>query len=1663
MPIRKPDALCGTIAALLMALPLPVLAESQAQYGVLYRDGQPYYILLPSKDLNSPASASPESGKSDDIFFGTPADSESDAAPDTQAPAIKADRREVSAPEAPPMATSTPTATSTPLVKPIPVAPSFVIRDLVLDTKGGPVQQSGYNIEIEGELKEFVDGNVYKAWKVKYEKKGHARFVCDPPVLNVSFDKKDKKGNPRELFTGLSTYPGKATLQYQKIRLVPVCDPNEYYLSDASSGFAGKVDSLLREFVIFDSFRFFKIPTVDVIGFANVSFVSPDAQYNGKKFRYMLLQRDNEKDDELPFTRQFGLEPTLIEDGKFDKWRVQYEQSNPFTKVVVQDVIAKKDITIEVDPEIALKIYLLAELFQESDRGALHNEDYGKEIGSNRWKTIPYGFDFSLYGCYPPAPLRLINEINRISPDKQKEYKALYYRIAREIFSDSASLERMLQSVDRFPFSGEKDLLKEYLKLVFYHFGAYFGSQSFANYTGVPFVPFAALPFASPEEYQSAANAFSLRCGSNKAERVKQGDIKIAEAKLEVTQTDNLHAKFAIDITATDQELFIRKHGAFSGKLNSNLESHNLDFQYARPQELEESVGPYYNIPPDTKARFLLSAQRDGRYIEGGNYTASLTNVALERGVAALVPPENKTNEVSIVGNQMPALVSTDKKEVPVNGVLKLIGRRLDTKSNTLVFIGYVNNVWTTKKIILPSADGTTIALTPADYGLTAGWYNIRLDISYFNLGVMFLPAVSSISFQPISTNPPRNTISVGKRMTLGSFKVTPQVETKGESINVKNLRFKADITRGGILRFTVGRLQDITELGLYDGSGKLVSKGATDASGIVFADAFTVPAGATATDYTIRATLGYRFKQNQTIQLSTDFKDSVVFIATQSNKPVSAPQTPLTLSKMVIGTVAPSREDIVALSNQTTPPPQTAPDRREVSTPEGEANPPSGTPSTSISEKPYARYCPDPTQIFTGISYYYPGTGPGNSPRIELVVDPVFEKKMQTERKVGELPVTPIYDLVVRVVPTINEYCLPQYDDEGHLVKKVDPPKRMPFTAYFALKNEILLAGALELSGQETDNGQFVYEWHLKGWPNGIFISEKLERVIKAVQEKDPTLRIGVLVELPKQELKKEENSISFDLCAPVSGGSPHKVVYMRGKSSMQDISQLFGREEAVRIYGFESIEPLRTYSGEGQGKRGRYFAHLIDLISHDDTKWDTLFGKFFVFANKEPRKISACGRDASQYFFQTGRIKVGTGYAPYGGGIAFVSPVLTTISWIHELGHSFSGLEDNYHTGFDLTLYFANCAAPGREPHWGSVARSRAFGGDGFYYGDKVPGCSVRGQSRPSGENIMCGGKGCTKSIKSDNYAGASNEFNVGSSYSYSDTSSSNGFDVVSCGYLSQAIKGGTASLSSFDKDDLVANWEKCMKMSGVVKPSILVADQISQAGQMASELLAGVSSSLPPANDSSGETINFDFDSRFINVETFLPNGEIKSEIFESNGDADNPVWSKVKVESDEVDSSIFFKTISITPPRNTIAVGKGMTLGKFTATAEGESISVKNLHFKADITRGAMFRFRYGSLQDITDIGLYDGSGKLVSKGVKDASGIVFADAFTISSTTDYTVRATLGSRFKQNQTIQLSTDFKDGIIFTFTQTNKVIPIPTTPLTLSKMTVSSTVLK
>src|SRR3990167_6015916 len=106
----------------------------------------------------------------------------------------------------------------------VPLDPRFSIRDFKIDTNGRTLFVFGAENAPEAELREFQNGKKINEWDVNYRKIGASRSQCYPPLMNITFDKDDRYGNPKELFAGRSTYGSSMTLFYQRLKLLSECD-----------------------------------------------------------------------------------------------------------------------------------------------------------------------------------------------------------------------------------------------------------------------------------------------------------------------------------------------------------------------------------------------------------------------------------------------------------------------------------------------------------------------------------------------------------------------------------------------------------------------------------------------------------------------------------------------------------------------------------------------------------------------------------------------------------------------------------------------------------------------------------------------------------------------------------------------------------------------------------------------------------------------------------------------------------------------------------------------------------------------------------------------------------------------------------------------------------------------------------------------------------------------------------------------------------------------------------------------------------------------------------------------------------------------------------------------------------------------------------------------
>ncbi len=319
-----------------------------------------------------------------------------------------------------------------------------------------------------------------KKYTTEHQQKGNSRSLCKPPVLNVKFKKKD-------LFYGWTTYPGFSLLGYQKVKFIPDCDilsPHE-------------VDNQLREYIIYSAFRNFGVPTMDIAAFALVQFNASDQQDNGQSHQYMLLQRDDEKDDQIPFLKQFNLRELVQDNDDGVTYSADYDASESgndrFSKVTVrliQEGQKPETRELKLDPNTSIRHTVLTEFFGLQDRSVLWNEHYGLDARTGLWKQIPFDLDSS-FGCYSGGYSEILRDaIESLSKEEQKLYQENAMRITREIFDNPDTMHYLLSLVDRYPFEENRDKMKYTLRLLFYQHALYYGSSEFAKQMQQPYSAF---------------------------------------------------------------------------------------------------------------------------------------------------------------------------------------------------------------------------------------------------------------------------------------------------------------------------------------------------------------------------------------------------------------------------------------------------------------------------------------------------------------------------------------------------------------------------------------------------------------------------------------------------------------------------------------------------------------------------------------------------------------------------------------------------------------------------------------------------------------------------------------------------------------------------------------------------------------------------------------------------------------------------------------------------------------------------------------------------------------------------------------------------------------------------------------------------------------------
>lgn len=361
------------------------------------------------------------------------------------------------------------------------------IRELMLTSQNLLLSREN---DLLGTLVESSSGQKTQ-WKIEHKQKGGSRSVCRPPVLNINL--KDVKKSQRIM--GLSSEnPG--GLRYDEFRLVPDCDIWKSY--DA--------DNLIREYFVHWLFRKFGVPAVDTIGFASVRFDTPQHASDfdiQKKYHYIILQRDNADKDQVPFMKQFNF-ARLIEASDHDitvvtelcKDKSENEVWGCNNEHRLSPLLAKKgdgsSERLEFDADTSIRYFVLNAFADVNDRGYLHNEDFGLDASSGKWKYIPFDFDSS-FSCgisYNYFREQLEKSIANLPAQQRSEYQKKYYAIAREIFDNPSNLHEMLLTIERYPFRVNSIKMKNEIRARFYENALYYGSPAFAKSIGQEYKPF---------------------------------------------------------------------------------------------------------------------------------------------------------------------------------------------------------------------------------------------------------------------------------------------------------------------------------------------------------------------------------------------------------------------------------------------------------------------------------------------------------------------------------------------------------------------------------------------------------------------------------------------------------------------------------------------------------------------------------------------------------------------------------------------------------------------------------------------------------------------------------------------------------------------------------------------------------------------------------------------------------------------------------------------------------------------------------------------------------------------------------------------------------------------------------------------------------------------
>ena len=280
---------------------------------------------------------------------------------------------------------------------------------------------------------------------------------------------------------------------------------------------------------------------------------------------------------------------------------------------------------------------------------------------------------------------------------------------------------------------------------------------------------------------------------------------------------------------------------------------------------------------------------------------------------------------------------------------------------------------------------------------------------------------------------------------------------------------------------------------------------------------------------------------------------------------------------------------------------------------------------------------------------------------------------------------------------------------------------------------------------------------------------------------------------------------------CVALSGAGPRKIVFLRGASSGMSVSDFVAQANKVITSGFKTIEPLKSNFDQ--------FSFYLDLKNYTETSYPEVVtptgGVFFTQAATQSlmnqNSCSGVTGAADQYFFYAGAtsgfergMSINKGHFS-GFNISQSTDPLVAI---HEMGHAYAGLQDEYAIP-GSTYAPSGALAPAENCSTKPSKDFRDRPNNKWYGAPKIQGCGYLGSGplplidstyyRPSNSSLM----------------------NLVGSYG-----NDNHFNVISCGYMLAAIKHQDISTPAIAETNALSNWPTCLSMASA---GTVVADGI------------------------------------------------------------------------------------------------------------------------------------------------------------------------------------------------------------------------------------------